>query len=527
MNDVLRNTYDVLPYESHAFPQTHPDRLSVVARLFGMQPAPLAGCRVLELGCGTGANLIPMAATMPDATFLGIDLRRGRSKPGSPRRRAWLDQHRAARGRFRAAADDLPVFDFIIAHGVFSWVPQDVQEALLRICSREPVAARNRVRQLQHVPGWRMRGTIRDFMLYHVRQFSDPLQQTAQARALLDFMAQSVPNDKSAFSLQLKTEVEDLRKQPDAYLLHDFLEPFNQPVYFFQFVERANAHALQYLGESEFATMLPSNLSTETAETLRRIAPDLVRTEQFMDFLRNRQFRQTLLVHRDVNLTRQVDARLLQSLEVGSAVQPVSVPVDERSQAKAEFKLATGQSLTSSTPITKAAFVIMGLRFPRTAPFTELRDAARGRLGTLPTAAPDPATVAADTQTLALELMQCAGANLVELRIRPASFSMQVRERPLAWLVARQDARVGPHVSNLRHETVTLDEFNRQLLLRLDGTRDRAALVDEMVQLVMTNQLAIQQEGVEVRDPATVRAITTQAVDQNLVTLARVALFPE
>ena len=87
------------------------------------------------------------------------------------------------------------------------------------------------------------------------------------------------------------------------------------------------------------------------------------------------------------------------------------------------------------------------------------------------------------------------------------------------------EAKTSPQVSNLRHETITLDEFHRQLLLRLDGTRDRAALVDELAALVATNELAIQQEGVEVRDPASVRSVMAKAIDQALVGFARAALF--
>ena len=527
MNDALRATYDELPYESHAFPQTHPDRLCVIARLFGMRPHALEGCRVLELGCGNGANLIPMAAAMPDSTFRGIDLSPRQIEMGKQRiADLKLTNIELTAADMNEIKHDLPVFDFIIAHGVFSWVPPEVQDAILEICGRKLSADGIAYVSYNTYPGWRMRGTIRDFMLYHVRQFKEPKVQAQQARALLDFMAKSAPGENSPYSIQLRNEVEELRKLPDAYIFHDHLEPYNAPVYFHQFVEIANRHGLQYLGETELATMLPSNFPGDTAETLKRIAPDLVRSEQFMDFLRNRQFRQTLLVHADVPLSRAIDWRALESLELGSPAQPVSPPVDERSNAKVEFRSPLGISLSTSTPITKAAFMLMGLRWPRTTPFADLCAGARSRLGTLPTAAPDPAIVAQDSMTLGTELLQCAGAGMVELRSRPALFTLTVPDRPHAWDVARVEARDGVHVANLRHETVTLDEFNRQLLLRLDGTRSHAMLVEEMAKLVESNQLAIQQEGVEVRDPASVREIMARAVQQNLVSLARVAMFP-
>src|SRR5579859_5835931 len=66
--------YEQVAYPGRPFPQTHPDRLGTIARLFGMSPTPVEGCRVLELGCGDGGNLIPMAYTLRASEFLGVDL---------------------------------------------------------------------------------------------------------------------------------------------------------------------------------------------------------------------------------------------------------------------------------------------------------------------------------------------------------------------------------------------------------------------------------------------------------------------
>lgn len=528
MNDVLRASYDELPYESHAFAQTHPDRLSVIARIFGMRPAGLDACTVLEIGCGTGANLIPMAATMPGAQFLGVDLSPRQIEAGNARiAELGLTNIELRTADISEIKEDLPVFNFIVAHGVFSWVPPNVQEAILWICSRKLSSDGVAYVSYNTYPGWRMRGTIRDAMMYHARQFKDPKVQAQQARALLDFLAKSAPGENTAYSQLLRSEVEELRKLPDAYIYHDHLEVYNTPVYFHQFIDLAGQHGLQYLGDAELATMLLSNFSSETQETLRRIAPDLVRGEQFMDFLRNRQFRQTLLVHADVPLSRQLDWRSLQTLEIGSIAQPASPPVDERSDARAEFRTPSGMTIATTTPITKAALVLLALRWPRTIPFADLVAAARSRLGAPPTAQPDPAQTAQDAQTLGNELVQIAGAGLLDLRVSPVRVSLTVGDRPHAWDVARAAARDNQKIPNLRHDTVTVDDFNQRLLLRLDGTRTQAALAEEMAGLVLSNELAIQQEGTEVRDPATVRAVMGKAVTQNLANLARAGLFPE
>ncbi len=74
MSEQLRTSYDEVPYLNKAFPETHPRAMATMATLFGMTPAPVTDCRVLELGCGAGFNIIPMAATFPASRFVGIDL---------------------------------------------------------------------------------------------------------------------------------------------------------------------------------------------------------------------------------------------------------------------------------------------------------------------------------------------------------------------------------------------------------------------------------------------------------------------
>src|SRR5687767_5966377 len=66
--------YDELPYPAAAYIQSHPSRLETLANLFGMSPPDITRCRVLELACADGANLIPIACALPESTFVGVDL---------------------------------------------------------------------------------------------------------------------------------------------------------------------------------------------------------------------------------------------------------------------------------------------------------------------------------------------------------------------------------------------------------------------------------------------------------------------
>src|SRR4051794_40335792 len=137
MSTAAATSYDEVPYGNYVFSYTHPDRVGAVAALHGMTPAPVERCRVLELGCGTGANLVPMAEESPGSTFVGIDL--------SPRQ---IDMGRevvAALGlknldlrplSILDVDDGLGRFDYVICHGVFSWVPPAVQDKILDVCVR-------------------------------------------------------------------------------------------------------------------------------------------------------------------------------------------------------------------------------------------------------------------------------------------------------------------------------------------------------------------------------------------------------
>src|SRR5262245_8797368 len=282
----LPNPYDLVPYESHPFSQTHPSRLATVGILFGMRPAAIHKCRVLELGCAAGGNLIPMAVQLPDSQFIGVDLsikeveegRKTIAELGLPNielRHASIMEVDESYGRF----------DYILSHGVFSWVPTEVQEAMFEILARNLYPQGIAYLSYNTYPGWFMRGLIREMMRYHAANFTTPTIRTRQARGLLDFLASSVAQDGSAYSTLLRQEVEVLRHHADYYLFHEHLEEVNAPLFFHQFFERASTHQLQYLGEATVRSMMVTTLPEGVEKALRVMATDQIQLEQYMDFL--------------------------------------------------------------------------------------------------------------------------------------------------------------------------------------------------------------------------------------------------
>lgn len=196
-----RYVYDEIPYPSYAFTQSHPDRLATVATLLGMVPPPVTRCRVLELGCASGGNLIPMAYALPESEFIGIDLS-GREVAEGQALIKTLDLPNITLKHLNIMEVDasLGQFDYIIAHGIYSWVPEAVREKMLALC-REQLAP-NGVAYISYNihPGWRFLGVVREMLLYHTHHLDDPQAQVTEARAFLEFLTRWIPSDPDSLA---------------------------------------------------------------------------------------------------------------------------------------------------------------------------------------------------------------------------------------------------------------------------------------------------------------------------------------
>ena len=277
-------SYDEMPYPAAAYRQSHFARLEALAKLFGMSPADIRHSRVLELGCADGSNLIPMACALSESAFLGLDLSARQIKAGQEIIASLgLSNVELRQCDICQVDQSFGAFDYLIAHGIYSWVPTEAQEKILSICSEN--LRDNGVAYVSYntYPGWRMRGMLRDMMLYHARKFDDPKKRIEQARALIQWLGEFVRSENNFYGMLLKSELEQMQHWQDTYFRHDSLAEINEPVYFHEFIERAEAHRLQYLAEAEFPSMLASNHAAPVAEALNRLGRDIIEMEQYMD----------------------------------------------------------------------------------------------------------------------------------------------------------------------------------------------------------------------------------------------------
>jgi SAM-dependent methyltransferase len=471
MLDASPTSYDDVPYESYPLWVTHPDHLATVAMLAGMRPAPVDRCHVLELGCASGGNLIPMAVGIPDGRFVGVDLSPAQVAAGRATvRTLGLENVTLEARSITDIEDTLGVFDYIVCHGVYSWVPPPVQDEILAACKRHLSPQGLAYVSYNTYPGWHLRGMVRDMMLFHARRFEQPAERVAQARAFLDFLAAAVNRPDSPFGSHLREEAELLRDAPDSYLFHEHLEADNRPVYFHEFVARAAGHGLRYVGEAQPTTVMPGEFPAEVEATLRRMADDEVQFEQYLDFLRNRTFRRTLLCHDGVVLRREYAAGSLRGLLLASGSDLVEDPGPLDGPGIAKFRNPRGATLSASHPLVKAALSILIDRRGEPIEFGALLGEVMGRLGRSGDVTPE------DERGMTESLVVIWLGGFVELHAWSGWAAPVPGDRPVASPFARLQATVGPRVASLRHRVIQLEAPDRLLLDLLDGSRDRDAI---------------------------------------------------
>lgn len=246
--------YDELPYRSVPIEWTAPERMALVSLLHGGPRPRLDGYRVLELGCGDGANLIPMAYFRRHATFVGVD--------GAHTRVAIAEQRRTSLGLanvsfvaadFTSAADRVAgPFDFIVAHGVFSWVDDDARDALLRLCADRLRAGGLCCLSYNTTPGWSVRGLVRDFLLLHTAAGKGLQARVDRAREVAAAMARELAGADHPYSQLLANEFRFVCENHPSHTAHEYLAPHNVAYSRQAFLDLVARHGLVHVGDADY-----------------------------------------------------------------------------------------------------------------------------------------------------------------------------------------------------------------------------------------------------------------------------------
>ena len=401
---------------------------------------------MLELGCGDGGNLVPMAYGLPDGAFTGIDLSAAAIDRAAALRDALGLQNLDLRRADLAALGALGTFDFVIAHGVYSWVEPAARDALLAACRAHLAPQGVAYVSYDVFPGGHLREITRQMLRWHLRDIEEPEERIAQARALLT--AVSAAGDKGdELRRRLAWQAEWALAQSDASIYHDELAEHHEAVLFTDFVAHAQRHGLRFLAEADVFEMHAESLPAG-------LAVDVIAREQYLDFFKGRMFRQTLLCHAD-----------------GCRSEPAPGVVRGMLAAARCARRATSARGGSSSAARAAR---------RSRPTTR-RSSARwcdwARRGRRPSRSPSCGDDDAVGETLLRAYRRTSCSCTCGRRTSPP-------HRPSArWPARSRDSRQRRElrITSLRHASVDVpDALGRRLITLLDGTRDRGALLREL-----------------------------------------------
>ena len=300
-NDVQQTIYSELGYKSMPFPYTTPATLEAYAALVGISAPNPKTARVLELGATYGGNIISQALFNPDATFVGIELSQEQVEKGNEViANAGLTNVSLIQSDIASIGSEIGTFDYIIAHGVYSWVDDGVKDALLRLIDEH--LAEDGIAYISYntYPGWHTMDEVRQLMMFSNR---DKAQFNHKEKVLHGKTIGSIVGSQILKYDNLKERnskflgaLRSVMQKDEYYVGHDHLEPNNDPVYFYQFNDHLGAHNLAYLCDADLTLSMVRSFDADIADTLDKLAlNDHVAQEQYLDFMLDTTFRKSII----------------------------------------------------------------------------------------------------------------------------------------------------------------------------------------------------------------------------------------
>jgi SAM-dependent methyltransferase len=447
-------SYAALPYDARPITQAHPDRLGVILRMFGVRPAAAAHSRILDLGCADGSHLLALALEYPDSQCVGIDSSLEQIEQGK-RAAAELGVKNLSLCVADLGDRIEGQFDYVTAHGVYSWVDAPARERLL--ATLRSCLAPTGVGYLSYeaLPGAYPRLAARDLLMPYVAELGSAGMGNrfrSIARALADGVRADHP-----FSAALRAELLRASQASDSAVAHDWCSDVHQAVYFRDFAEQLARHELSFVTDTPLLRSGASDLSDAGRRVLSELSRNRVERQQVIDILADNSYHESLVVHASAQLRSEPDF----ATELETAWFSVLLGLQQDTSGALQIRNHRGWQTTVTAPALKAAV-------------TELANASPGAR-TLAALSKD--LDESSRQRLAQGLFELFAAGFIDLRRDPPRCALRPGERPQVSPLCRWQSSHSARLTDLCHYPVKIQEERaRRLLGLLDGTRDRAAL---------------------------------------------------
>ncbi|MEB0136424.1 class I SAM-dependent methyltransferase [Actimicrobium sp. CCC2.4] len=311
-----------LDYPAGFYQEQGPDYLNIACVLNEVEPVRTdRPYTYLELGCGMGNTLAILAAGHPMGTFYGIDfmpshISTARRIAGATHLENLHYLEHSFSDLVDGSAPALPQCDFITLHGVYAWISRESQQHLITILKRHLKPGGIVYISYNALPGWNADRTLMRLM----REFADGERgdSASRLRSATRFMEQFDLEQGGGFSETpaLKNLLDTLNKGNAAYLAHEYLHQFAEPLYHLDVARDLAAAKLDFIGSSDLCEMLPRlYLNDEKQAVLEKITDPALR-ETAKDFFLNRKFRRDVFVRGARKMTPTRQAEWLQTLSV-------------------------------------------------------------------------------------------------------------------------------------------------------------------------------------------------------------------
>lgn len=467
--------YDELPYPNLVHGRSHPRTTGAMAVLYGLDAPPVESARVLDLGTAAGANLIAMAAELPKARFVGVDVSPRQIEAGRQMARdLGLDNLNLVCASF----EELPEvealggpFDYVICHGVFSWVPPALRQVILDLVAR--VLSPRGVAYISYntYPGWHFGNIVRELMLRETNPQMPALERVLAARRALEKHVEA-SEDKSLRRALLVAERELLSDHTDSYLFHEYLTPEHHPLWFSDFVAAAAEAGLSYVTDALPGIVLGATQAANLAEVLRDVH-DPIAVQSAIDQHLNNRFRRSLLVRAGANPGLTLSPATLSRLHVRIPRDHFLVRDGGRRPADAEgpdadfgemrVKNRRGALVPLAPPMVP---VLERLRTasPGTIAWSELVDFAD-----------------ADARFVSGSLVGLVFGEVLEVSLTPVTCATHLPERPNVPALNRYQARHGDPIASRLFASEGVGDVGAAILALCDGTRSPGEIRDAVV----------------------------------------------
>lgn len=463
-----RSRYDDVPYHGTAVANTAPAHLALCSAWHGGPRPRLDGYRAVELGCGDGANMVALAFYNPGCIFVGADS----SRVEVDRARAAAAEVGVQNVRFihRDVRDldggEFGPFDYAVAHGLYSWVPEDAREAILAFCRRSLAPDGLAYVSYNAQPGWATRRLVRETLVASrsVRE-AHVADRARRAMELAGRLLEDLPSREYAHALLLSGELERVRDGKPFYVLHEYLADVNEGFWLGEFVRGARRHGLGYVADAQFCRW-EGHVPAELRESLAARGLDAVEREERADLLGNRYFRASILRQGDAPLASVGSRGLMDEMYAATSLAAQSDPFDLREGVVERFTGSGGMEVTLDGAVTKAAVVLLSAQWPAGIRMPELCARASALLASHGIDAP-----ADGPSHLPDELAELFEAGQADFRLREPAFDLTVPANPRAHALARFEAARGEVLTTPYHLPLPFGPDAMGLVRGADGSR--------------------------------------------------------